>query len=106
MPTAPSATATGPYKGVMNVYQAPKPTEEAEEKPKGVIAGAVADIKGAASQVIGKAKKIQESRAPKGRLTPGEIRRAKAYEERRRKEIEAEKWEAEERRMRRKGGNA
>ena len=90
----------------MNVYQAPKPTGEAEQEPKGVVAGAVADIKGAASQFMGKAKKVQESRAPKGRLTPGEIRRAKAYEERRRKQIELEKWESEERRMRRKGGNA
>ena len=105
LPTAQSATTTGPYKGVMNIYQPPKPTMEAEKKPKGVVAGAVADIKGAASQFMGKARKAQQSKAPKGRLTPGEIRRAKAYDKRRKEEIELEKWESEERKMRQKDGN-
>ena len=92
-----SDAAAGPYKGVMNVYQPPKPPGEVE-KPKGVIGGAVADIKGAAKQVLGKAKDLQNKKETAGRLTAGEIRRAKAYEDRRKREIEQEKWEAELRR--------
>lgn len=97
-PTAPaSGAAAGPYKGVMKVYQPPKPPGEME-KPNGVIGGAVADIKGAAKQIMGKAKEIRTKKEAGGRLTAGEIRRAKAYDERRKQEIEQEKWEAELRR--------
>ncbi|MCJ1247956.1 Mitochondrial inner membrane protein oxa1 [Trapelia coarctata] len=100
LPTAPaSGAAEGPYKGVMNVYQPPKPPGEIE-KPKGVIGGAVADIKGAAKQVMGTAKEMQTKKETGGRLTAGEIRRAKAYEDRRKREIEQEKWEADSRRKR------
>jgi YidC/Oxa1 family membrane protein insertase len=99
-PTKPASdAATGPYKGVMNVYQPPKPPGEME-KPKGVIGGAVADIKGAAKGIMGKAKEMQTKKETGGRLTAGEIRRANAYEERRKREIEQQKWEVESRRKR------
>ena len=100
--TAPASdTAASPYKGIMNVYQPPTPSEESE-KSKGVIGGAVADIKGAAKQIMGKAKEIQSKQDAGGRLTAGEIRRAKAYDDRRKREIEQEKWEAESRRKKRR----
>lgn len=87
----------------MNVYQPPSPESEAAESPKGVLGGAVADIKGAAKQVLGKARNIQEKKGNAGgRLTEGELRRAKAYEEKRKREIEDQKWEAEGRRSRRR----
>ncbi|MCJ1385783.1 Mitochondrial inner membrane protein oxa1 [Xylographa soralifera] len=98
LPVPRSATDTGPYKGVMTVYQPPSAKGEAEE-PKGVLEGAVADIRGAAKQVMGTARNFQD-RKPKsgGRLTAGELRRAKAYEEKRKRELDIEKWEAEGRR--------
>ncbi|MCJ1434297.1 Mitochondrial inner membrane protein oxa1 [Xylographa pallens] len=101
LPTPRSATDIGPYKGVMNVYQPPSATEEAAEKPKTVLGGAVAELRGAAKQVIGSAKSYQERKAKAGggRLTAGELRRAKAYEDKRKRELDIEKWEAEGRRI-------
>ncbi|MCJ1392762.1 Mitochondrial inner membrane protein oxa1 [Xylographa bjoerkii] len=99
LPTRPSATDTGPYKGVMNVYQPPSAESELAKRPNGVFGGAVADIKGAAKQVMRKARDYQEKKGKSGgRLSAGELRRAKAYEDKRKKEIEREKWEAEGRR--------
>ncbi|MCJ1290676.1 Mitochondrial inner membrane protein oxa1 [Xylographa carneopallida] len=100
MPTLRSATDTGPYKGVINVYQPPSASEAVAEEPKGVLRGAVADIKGAAKNVIGTARNYQEKRSKSGggRLTAGELRRAKAYEDKRKRELDVEKWEAEGRR--------
>ncbi|MCJ1475795.1 Mitochondrial inner membrane protein oxa1 [Lambiella insularis] len=95
LPTPPSMQPSTPYRGVMNVYQPPSSENAAPEKPKGVIGGAVADLKGAAKQVLGQARDMQDRKARSGgRLTPGELRRAKAYEEKRKRELETEKWEA------------
>ena len=84
----------------MNVYQSPSATGEAAAEPKGVFRGAVADIRGAAKSVMGTAKNYQErkSKSGGGRLTAGEMRRAKAYEDKRKRELDIEKWEAEGRR--------
>ncbi|MCJ1287617.1 Mitochondrial inner membrane protein oxa1 [Xylographa opegraphella] len=100
LPMPQAATDSGPYKGVMNVYQPPSANAEVVEEPKGVLGGAVADIKGAAKNVIGSARSYQErkSKSGGGRLTAGELRRAKAYEDKRRRELEIEKWGADRRR--------
>ena len=45
-----------------------------------------------------RARNEQKKGGVGGRLTAGELRRAKAYEEKRKKELEIEKWEAEGRR--------
>jgi len=95
------STSPGTYRGVMNIYQPPVPNTDLE-RSKGLIGGAVADIKGAASQVLKRAKEAQASKDPKRRLTPGELRRAKVYEERRKREIEEEKLERESKRRERR----
>ena len=91
-------TTTGPYKGVMNLYQPHDAAQESTKTRKNVFREAFADVKGAAKTVLGNAKDVQKGGSKPGkRLTPGELRRAKAYEEKRRKEIELERWEAESR---------
>ncbi|MCJ1398867.1 Mitochondrial inner membrane protein oxa1 [Xylographa trunciseda] len=95
LPVPASATDTGPYKGVMNVYQPPSAETEAAKEGKGVFGGAVADITGAAKHVLGSARNYQEKRTKSGgRLTAGELRRAKAYEEKRKAELDLERWKA------------
>ena len=95
----PGASSTGasssPYTGTIT-YQSPTPTSPAPPKKTGMISGAIADLKGAAKQVATSAKKtvdqVQGAKT-KGRLSAGELRQAKAYEERRKREIEMEKQE-------------
>ena len=77
-------------------YQSPTPTSPAPPEKTGMISGAIADLKGAAKQVATSAKKtIDNAQGTKtnSRLSAGEMRQAKVYEERRKREIEMEKQE-------------
>lgn len=94
----PGANPSSPYKGTLNRYQPPTPMPA---EKKGLLGGAISELKGAASGVMKSAKTSMEEKKPKTRLTEGELRKAKAYEERRRREIEQEKYEAAERRKER-----
>ena len=98
----PTGNPGSPYEGILNKYQPPSPEPTAK---RGIVGGAIAEIKGAASGVMKSAKETMESQKPTTRLTPQELRRAKAYEERRRKEIEQAKYEAEQRRERKRSKN-
>ena len=98
----PTQNPGSPYEGILNKYQPPSPESTVK---KGIVGGAISEIKGAASGVMQSAKETMESRKPTTRLTPTELRRAKAYEERRRKEIEQVKYEAEQGRERKRSRN-
>ncbi|MCJ1241425.1 Mitochondrial inner membrane protein oxa1 [Varicellaria rhodocarpa] len=92
-PTPPAAPQTR-YPGTMSVYQPPSPVESTESEKKGVVGGAISEIKGAAKQVMSSARRSVEQRQGAkagGRLTAAELRRAKEYEERRKQELEFEK---------------
>lgn len=85
-----SSGATSSYKGTMNLYQPPSNAPPPEEK-KGVIGGAISDIKSSFSQVADKARSVADSQTKTTtRRTAAELKYAKAYEERRRKEMENE----------------
>ena len=92
-PVTPNG-GSGPYTGTMNVYQPPSSTPAPEKK--GIMGGAISDIKSTASQVARKARKIADQQ-PKStkRRTAADLRQAKAYEDRRRKELEKEKADIE-----------
>lgn len=105
-PTEPNASEAT-YAGKMTIDVSPSEALEPSSPPgpKGYIAGAVADIKGAASQIIKSARNLLETEdknAPKQRRSPAELKRALAYEETRRREIEQEKLEASQERAWRK----
>lgn len=101
-----SSGATSSYKGTMNLYQPPSEAPPPEEK-KGIIGGAVSDIKSSFSQAADKVLSIGDSQTKETtRRTAAELKYAKAYEERRRKEMEDEKAEREfEKEQRRKKGS-
>lgn len=93
IPTTPSG-ANSPYAGVVKVYQ--PPSNEPPPEKKGIIGGAIADIKSTFAQAASKARGIAEPETKSTtRRTAAELRHAKAYEERRRKELEEEKAERE-----------
>lgn len=86
--------SNSPYTRTMNVYQPPSNTPSSETK--GIVGGAISDIKSAYSQATATARSITEQRTKSTtRRTAGELRQAKAYEEKRRKELEKEKAERE-----------
>lgn len=93
---APSAPS---YPGVMQKYQppsaGPSPTTSAS---KGLVGGAISDIKGAASQVVKSVRSLRDSAETKPgqqRRTAEQTKRAKAYEQKREREIAEAKAEAE-----------
>ena len=100
LPPSTKSPPRTPYTGTMNTYQPPSKEAPPPEK-KGIIGGAISDIKGAAGQAIKTAKDAlsteQAAKKTQGR-TPEELRRAKAYEEKRRREIAQEKFEKTQRR--------
>lgn len=60
----------------------------------GILAGAISEIKGAATQVVKSARRLRDSDDTKkgaARRSPRELRRANEYEEKRRREIAQEK---------------
>jgi len=96
-PTATTKRPDTPYTGTMNIYQAPSnapPPPPAEKK--GIIGGAISDIKSAASKAAEGARSFgEQKKSPTKRRTAAELRQAKAFEERRRREIEKEKVDIE-----------
>lgn len=110
-PTVPSNASEAAYTGKMTIDVSPSRASEPSppKVPKGVIAGAVSDVKGAASQLIKSARNLlatEDKNAKKQRRSPAELKRALAYEETRRREIEQEKLEAsQEREWRRREEN-
>ena len=86
-----SGKANSPYKGVINMYQ---PPDQPKEK-KGIVGGAIADIKGAADNALGRLRKTSDKRAKSisTRARSAEVRKSKALEEKRRREMEMEKQE-------------
>ena len=86
-----------PYAGTMNVYKAPSTTAPTPvEEKKGIVGGAISDIKGASSTVMKSARAMQTKYLKRqetkhgatSRKSASEIREAQAYDARRRKEIE------------------
>ena len=105
LPPTPSKTPPrGPYTGTLNTYQ--PPTKPAPLPPKkGIIEGAVSDLKGAAGQAMKSAKGMMSSETSQKKTTgrsPEELRRARAYEEKRRREIAQEKFEKAQRKKTRR----
>ena len=93
IPTTPSG-GNSRYTGVMKVYQ--PPSNEPPPEKKGIIGGAIADIKSTFAEAASKARSIAEPETKSTtRRTAAELRHAKAYEDRRRKELEDEKVERE-----------
>ena len=93
------------YSGTLSRYEPPSPPESTTPPKKGIIDGAFAEIKGAASQVVKSAKDLKSSQDAKGgaqRLTSEEIRRAKAYEDRRQRELAQERFEARQEQLERR----
>lgn len=66
-----------------------------EAKSKGIFGGAKADIQGAFSGLKKMAKDQQLKQQGTGRRTPGELQHARAYDERRKREIAQLKFERE-----------
>lgn len=106
----PRPPPAAPYTGTVTRYQAPSATSAAlppPAAPKGVLGGAISDIKGAASQVVQSAKKLKksavgEAKASNRRHTEAELRKAAAYEQRRQRELVLEKEEVKMARRERK----
>lgn len=92
-PAAPS------YAGVMQKYLPPSAdSSPAVPVSRGLVGGAISDIKGAASQVVKSARSLRvsaETKPGQQRRTAEQMKRAKAYEEKREKEIAEAKAEAE-----------
>lgn len=87
------------YPGTLNRYQAPSTSQSASANPKGVFGG----IKGTVSDIMKLGEKFSPMsghQAQKARLTVAEKKHAKAYEERRSREI------AREAEMKREGAQA
>ena len=106
----PITRALSSYTGTITKYQPPGATNS----PKGP-SGVILDIKTGASSLWKEAyKRVEERQKPTGRRTPAELRHAKAYDERRKREIalekeaeaaekvEREEWEKKNRRRRRR----
>lgn len=94
-PTNPteSHSPKSPYPGTMTIYRPPQaiPTEVSAPPPKGLLGGAISEIKGAASELMKTARRIRGASESKGgtrKRTAAELKAAMAYEERRKKEME------------------
>lgn len=95
---APGAAQTpkSSYDGTMTLYQPPDAnTGEAAEK-KGILHGAISEIQGMKTEAIKSMKKVVGATNESGgrrKRTASELKAARAYEERRRREIAQEKIE-------------
>lgn len=95
-PASATPASESPYKGTITI-QASSTTVQEPPAPKGIVEGAISDIKGAASQLMKTARSLQKSDDTKRgghRLTPAELKRARAYEAQKQAEIAEEKLEA------------
>lgn len=98
LPSTQDTLSQTPYKGTMTIQPSPMSVMEPPPAPKGIIGGAISDIKGAASQVMNQAREFQQGQGEKmgnQRLTKAELKRAQAYEAQRQREIAQEKLDAE-----------
>jgi membrane protein insertase Oxa1/YidC/SpoIIIJ len=96
-PAPATPTSESPYKGTITIQASSTTVSEQPPAPKGIIQGALSDIKGAASQLMKTARSLRKSDDTKKgtqRLTPAELKRAQAYEEQKQREIAQEKLEA------------
>ena len=99
-PVAPAPGATESpktsYDGTMTVYQPPDAaTPEVSEK-KGILHGAISEIKGMKTEALKSMRKVVGTTNETGgrrKRTAAELKSARAYEERRRREIAQEKIE-------------
>ncbi len=91
-----SAGPKSPYEGAITMYQPPNTTTPAAEGKKGLLGGAMSEMKGMKTEAIKSMQKVVgssgESSGRKKR-TAAELKQALAYEERRRREIAEEKTE-------------
>ena len=82
------------YAGTITRYQSPLSPPPEPPVKKGIVGGAISEIKGAASQVMRSARRLRDSGDDKRgsrRRSPAEVKRAQEYEQRRRREIEQAK---------------
>ena len=93
--TGGSETPKTTYDGTMTMYQAPNVAAPATEQKKGLIGGAMSEIRGMKTEALKSMQKVvgKSSATSHGRRkrAAAEIKQAWAYEERRRKEIAQEK---------------
>ena len=102
-PKSPDTQTKPPYTGTLNKYQAPS-SLATDPAPKSAFEAAKSDVKGAVNQVMKSARSLRgtlrgslrgepgpQERTGTQRRTPEELRRANAYEEKRRRELEEEK---------------
>ncbi len=92
---APKST----YNGTMTLYQPPSFTAPVVEEKKGLIGGAMSEITGMRNEALKSLKKVVGTDTPetggRKKRTAAELKQAKAYEERRRREIAEQKRERE-----------
>ena len=88
------------YAGTLTRYQLPD--ADAASKPKTGMSKVISELKSGMSDMVKQGKeRVENYQKPTGRRTAAELRHAKAYDERRKREIalerEAEKFERQER---------
>lgn len=85
---------TGVYNGTINRYQPPASPSATPEKGKGFLGGAFSDIQGAASELVKAGKKrMGTGKTEAGKRTAAELRHAKDYDARRKREQAQEQFE-------------
>jgi len=85
---------TEAYTGTINRYQPPTSPGAAPEKGKGFLGGALSDIQGAVSEVVKSGKKMMASKkGANGKRTAAELRHAREYDARRKREQAQERSE-------------
>lgn len=77
---------------IFNFRQGSKPKQEAK---KGFISSSLSEIKEAGADVVERGRKIQEGERTRGGRSKRDLKEARAYEERRRREIAQAKFELE-----------
>ena len=95
---APGATEApkSSYDGTMTMYQPPDAAVPEAAEKKGLLHGAISEIKGMKTEAFKSLKKVVGTTHETGgrrKRTAGELKSARAYEERRRREIAQEKIE-------------
>ncbi len=110
--STPEATASPLPSGLMNLNMTPRskaavtssmapsdlPDVTDDAKPKGIVGGAVSEMKGVATEVKKTWNKVKGATNKPGQRTDEAKRQAQAYEMKRRKELEKERWAKEEQR--------
>jgi membrane protein insertase Oxa1/YidC/SpoIIIJ len=108
LPQPPNPPSDSVYKGTITIQAPSQSIVEPPPPPKGIIDGALVDIKGAASQIMKTARSMRQSEDTKKgtqRLTKAELKRAHSYEAQKQREIAEEKLEAKTRGSRNANAN-